>query len=206
MSSSSPPASQNTPTPTKDAKISSPTVYRQFNDRLKSGLVPKSADIEVKLLRHLVDTFGMATAQERVAAFKRITFPSTLQALEQYIGMTGWLRAYLPSYAHAVDPMQERKTQLLEAGPKIDAVDYCAKTIYEPTPQELAAFEKLQSMLTVPRFLVHFPPDRGLLLNSDVSQERGFSVMAFHLATRIGTIRSRHEAISIPNPANPLYE
>lgn len=120
MSSSSPTTSQNTPTPTKDAKISSPTVYRRFNDKLKSGLVPKSADIEVKLLRHLVDAFGMATTQERVAAFKRITFPSTLQALEQYIGMTGWLRAYLPSYAHAVDLMQERKTQLLEARRKIE--------------------------------------------------------------------------------------
>jgi hypothetical protein len=82
MSSSSPPASQNTPTPTKDAKISSPTVYRRFNDKLKSGLVPKSADIEVKPSSHLVDAFGMATTQERVAAFKRITFPSTLQALE----------------------------------------------------------------------------------------------------------------------------
>jgi hypothetical protein len=186
-------------------------VYRRFNDKLKSGLVPKSADIEVKLLRHLVDAFGMATTQERVAAFKRITFPSTLQALEQYIGMTGWLRAYLPSYAHAVEPMQERKTQLLEARRKIDAVGgkqkgYCAKIIYEPTPQGLAAFEKLQSMLTLPRFLVYFPLDRDLLLNSDASRERGFSVTAFHLATRIGTIRYRHEAISIPNPANPLYE
>jgi hypothetical protein len=147
VSSSSPPTSQNTPTPTKDAKISSPTVYRRFNNKLKSGLVPKSADIEVKLLRHLVDAFGMATTQERVAAFKRITFPSTLQALEQYIGMTGWLRAYLPSYAHAVDPMQERKTQLLEAGPKIDTVDYCAKTIYEPTPQELAALKNCRACL-----------------------------------------------------------
>jgi hypothetical protein len=68
-----------------------------------------------------------------------------MQALEQYISMTGWLRAYLPSYAHVVEPMQERKTQLLEARRKIDAVGgkrkgYCAKTIYGPTPQELAAF------------------------------------------------------------------
>jgi hypothetical protein len=58
---------------------------------------------------------------------------------------------------------------------------YCARTKYEPTTQELAAFEKLQSMLTVPRFLVHFSPDRVLLLNSDALQERGFSVIAFHL-------------------------
>jgi len=66
-------------------------------------------------------------------------------------------------------------------------LEYCShefvgyRTKYEPTTQELAAFEKLQSMLTAPRFLVHFSPDRVLLLNSDASQERGFSVMAFHL-------------------------
>jgi hypothetical protein len=83
---------------------------------------------------------------------------------------------------------------------------YGAKTRYEPTPQELAAFEKLQSMLIAPRLPVHFSPDKVLLLNSDASQERGFSVMAFHLAPRIGTIRYRHEAVGIPNPANPLYE
>jgi hypothetical protein len=133
MSSSSPTTSENTPTSTSEVKIFSATVDRCINNKLKSGLVLKSAVIEVKLLGHLVDVFWMATTQERVAAVKRITSPSTLQALEQYIGMTGWLRAYLPSYAPVVEPMQERKTQLLEEGREIGVVGgkrkgYCAKT------------------------------------------------------------------------------
>jgi hypothetical protein len=42
--SSSPAASQSNPT--KEAKISASTVYRRINCKLKSGLVPKTADIE----------------------------------------------------------------------------------------------------------------------------------------------------------------
>jgi hypothetical protein len=57
-------------------------------------------------LGHLVDALGMSTTEERVAAFKNVEFPTTLKALETYIGMTGWLRPYLPSYAHVVEPMQ----------------------------------------------------------------------------------------------------
>jgi hypothetical protein len=41
--SSSPATTQNSPTP---AKLSSSALYRRINDKLKSGLVPKSADIE----------------------------------------------------------------------------------------------------------------------------------------------------------------
>ncbi|KAH8801055.1 hypothetical protein F5882DRAFT_435426 [Hyaloscypha sp. PMI_1271] len=42
--SSSPAASQSGPT--KEAMISASTVYRRINDKLKSGLVPRTADIE----------------------------------------------------------------------------------------------------------------------------------------------------------------
>jgi hypothetical protein len=58
MSSSSPATSEITPTPTKDAKIFSSTVYRCINDKPKSGFVLKSADIEVKLLGHLAQAVG----------------------------------------------------------------------------------------------------------------------------------------------------
>jgi hypothetical protein len=123
------------------------TILSLFS-RLRLFLLAKKSFIgypSVKLLGHLVDAFGMATTEERVAAFKNITFPFTLQALEKYIGMTGWLRAYLPSYAHVAELMQVRKTQLLEAGRKIGATrgkrkSYYAKTRYEPTEQELNVF------------------------------------------------------------------
>ena len=71
----------------------------------------------VTLLGHHVDSFGLSTTEERLAAIAKIAFPETLQELETYLGMTGFLRHYIPHYASVALPLQNRKTELLKRGP-----------------------------------------------------------------------------------------
>ncbi|SLM38758.1 reverse partial [Lasallia pustulata] len=61
------------------------------------------------LLGQKVDSFGMAAASEKIQAISRLAFPITLQDLEHYLGLTGWMRDYVPYYVQIVEPLQLRK-------------------------------------------------------------------------------------------------
>ena len=53
----------------------------------------------VNLLGQRVDSLGLSTAKEKLAAISKLRFPRTLSALETYLGLTGYLRNYIPKYA-----------------------------------------------------------------------------------------------------------
>jgi hypothetical protein len=59
----------------------------------------------VTLLGHHVDSFGLSTTEERLAAIAKLTFPETLQELETYLGMTGFLCQYIPYYTSIALPL-----------------------------------------------------------------------------------------------------
>ena len=66
------------------------------------------------LLGQKVDSFGMAAALEKIQAISGLAFPITLQDLEHYLGLTGWMRDYVPYYAQIVELLQSRKTEMLK--------------------------------------------------------------------------------------------
>lgn len=66
----------------------------------------------VHLLGQRVDALGLATAEAKLAAITNLKFPQTLTQLEGYLGLTGYLRQYIPHYAAIVKPLQLRKTLL----------------------------------------------------------------------------------------------
>ena len=66
----------------------------------------------VALLGEQVDAFGLATAADKLTAISQLAFPQTLRQLEKYLGMTGYLRQYIPYYSAIVRPLQLRKTCL----------------------------------------------------------------------------------------------
>ena len=66
------------------------------------------------LLSQKVDSFSMAAASEKIQAISGFTFPITLQDLEHYLGLMGWMRDYVPYYAQIVEPLQSRKTEMLK--------------------------------------------------------------------------------------------
>lgn len=140
----------------------------------------------VKLLGHKVNGLGLATTEQRIAAIKNLEFPETLKNLERYLGMTGWLRSFIPFYSKLAEPLQKRKTDLLAMGRQNGVTDnnrksYVSRTKWDPTEEELKSFKNIQNTLCTSRFLIHNDPQRQLFLKIDASAERGFGVMAFHL-------------------------
>ncbi|CZR65238.1 uncharacterized protein PAC_15138 [Phialocephala subalpina] len=96
--------------------------------------------------------------------------------LETYLGMTGWLCPYVPFYAQLSEPLQQRKTQMLARGREQRAVtktkrkNFCARTSWEPTEQEKAAWDSIQSYLSSKRVLVHHDPEKWLFFKIDASK------------------------------------
>lgn len=67
----------------------------------------------VPLLGQRVDAFGMTTSEEKLRAISELKFPQNLNDLEIYIGLTGYMRQYVPHYAAKIEPLQRLKTELL---------------------------------------------------------------------------------------------
>lgn len=62
--------------------------------------------LNVELLGFRIDGLRLSTTTDRVKVFKILEFPNTLKALEQYIGISGFLRHLIPYYAKIAEPLQ----------------------------------------------------------------------------------------------------
>ena len=71
----------------------------------------------IRILGQHVDSLGLSTDAEKLEAISRLQFPETLKQLEIYLGLTGYLRQYVPFYAAVSGPLQDRKNLLLRKGP-----------------------------------------------------------------------------------------
>jgi Reverse transcriptase (RNA-dependent DNA polymerase) len=56
-----------------------------------------------------VDSLGLTTPEEKLKAIANLKFPRTLQQLETYLGLTGWMKQYIERYAQISEPLQERR-------------------------------------------------------------------------------------------------
>ncbi|SLM36754.1 reverse partial [Lasallia pustulata] len=136
------------------------------------------------LLGQRVDGFGYSTAEEKIAALRNLKFPATLNALEIYLGMTGWLRQFVAYYAQIVEPLQHRKTELLRLCPSKGGQGqkmYTRKTTLTPTETEKEAFEFLQKSFNEPTFLTFFDRQRQLYIDINGSKQWGFGIMVYHV-------------------------
>ena len=139
----------------------------------------------VQLLGQKVNSLGLSTATDKLEAISRLAFPRTLSQLETYLGMTGWLRNYIPHYAAITKALQDRKTALLSTAPKSgqERKNFSTRTVVgDPTPTELAAFDSLQEVLSKPSFLAHFDPARTLFIDLDASKVFGFGAMIYQIS------------------------
>ena len=73
----------------------------------------------VILLGQRVDSLGMLTSEEKIAAITSLLFPINLRDLEIFLRLTRWLRTSIPRYAQRANPLQERKTALTRTLPVI---------------------------------------------------------------------------------------
>ena len=138
------------------------------------------------LLGQKVDSLSMAAAAEKIQAISKLAFPITLQDLEHYLSLTGWLRDYVPYYAQIVESLQARKTEMLrditksESSGRKRKIAAHSTRLVEPTDVEIAAFTCLQGILSKGGFLHHFDPLRRLYVDLD-SSKKGIGVIVYHV-------------------------
>ena len=147
----------------------------------------------VALLGQKVDALGLSTAEEKLAPISKLAFPRNLRQLETYLGMTGFLRQYIPYYAAIVKPLQLRKTVSNKTLRETTAGGNSRKKIVGrlgvtvPTPRELRASHYLQSLFSRPSTLVHHDPRRQMYIDMDGSKARGHGAYAYHVLERSGS-------------------
>jgi hypothetical protein len=71
----------------------------------------------IQLLGFRVDGLGLSNTNERIKAIRSVRFPNTLQQLERWLGMTGWLRHLIPHYAIRAASLQKLSHGLVQDGP-----------------------------------------------------------------------------------------
>ena len=138
----------------------------------------------VYLLGQYIDTLGLATAEDKLTTIRNLEFPKILAALERYLGMTGYLKQYIPYYLAIIKPLQERKTILnRNCGNRTNNArkSKANKSYLQiPTLQELNAYHQLQEIFASPTILHHHDPTRQLYVDLDASKEFGFGAHIYH--------------------------
>lgn len=139
----------------------------------------------VRLLGQRVDALGLATAEEKLWAIKNLAFPRTLAALDKYLGLTGYLKQYVPYYTAIAKPLQERKTLLYQKSKSNNGVRHKTTAarlrLEKPTPRELNAYHQLQQIFARPTMLHHHDPKRQLYVDLDASKEWGLAAHVYHV-------------------------
>lgn len=170
------------------------TTFEEHLDRLRDiyslllsrniTLNPKKTFVafpNVTLLGQHVDGFGITTLEERIKAITNIKMPTNLKQLEHWLGMVGYLRNKIEKHAQLVDPLTHRKTMLLRGSPTkgIKRKVFATQTPFEPTAEEVQAFNEIKSRIKSMVAAVHFDFERQLFVDIDASKD-GFGVMVYH--------------------------
>lgn len=161
------------------------TVFQQLSDANITLKGSKSflGYPSITLLDQKVDSLGLSTTEEKLAAIRNIQFPTTLKELEHYLGLTGYHRHYIPYYAQLTEPLQKLKTSRLKEAPRGGhaRLHFTKSNRIEPTAELLEAFDALQAAFAKPTMLVHFNLSRPLFINLDALKKYGFGVIMYHV-------------------------
>ena len=149
----------------------------------------------ITLLGQKVDGLGLSTSEEKIAALANLSFPTDLKILEYYIGLTNWMRNFMPYYAQISGPLQDLKTELLKRAPVRGQArkKYAEVTKVEQSKDALASFKAIQDYYKNCLRFVHFDPDRTLYIDVDASKQRGFGVTVYHVRGEPGAVFSKND-------------
>ena len=125
------------------------------------------------------------TSEEKIASIAKLTFFTTLKALETYLGLTEWLQDYILFYAQKTKPLHWRKTLLLQQSPstkkrarKLLSLQTAVKG---NSTTELMSFHVIQDVFAQPTFLTHFDPTQILYIDVDTFKECSFGAIAYYI-------------------------
>src|SRR5205814_9932466 len=162
------------------------TLFQLFS-KMNISINPSKAFIgypSIRILCQHTDSLGLSTEAVKLEAISRLQLPETLKQLEIYLGLTGYLRQYVPFYAAVSGPLQDRKNLLLRKGPTAGPQrrNFSLQTpLLNPTAAECMSFKALQELLSTPTYLVHFDPSRCLYADIGASKAFGIGIVVYHV-------------------------
>ena len=128
----------------------------------------------VTYLGHRLDEKGMRPVEDKVQAIRQAPEPSNQEELRAYLGLLGYYRKFLPDLSTQIAPL----TQLLKAeyksaksnkGNKQTGQASSGTSKFRWGPEQRKAFAASKKMLESNSLLVHFDPQKPLLLQTDAS-------------------------------------
>ncbi|KAI1007621.1 hypothetical protein K3495_g607 [Podosphaera aphanis] len=148
------------------------------------------------MLGQRVDALGLSSITEKLKAIAILKFPKTLKHLKYSLGLTSWLRQYIPHCAQKSAPLQHQKIDLYKQL-QSSGVTQGTKRLRQadklhlesPTEAELESFHLLQKDFLRPTMLHHFISHRQLYADLDAST-KGIGAKVYHATVDPPTSKS----------------
>ncbi|KAE8228183.1 hypothetical protein CF326_g6896 [Tilletia indica] len=130
------------------------------------------------LLGRKVSGAGVAVWQDRAKAVQDLASPRTLQDLYHVLGLFGYYRAFIRSFAEVAAPLtqltrgwkyERRGTYTALVGPSGDTTP-ASKVVLDWGPAQQSSFETLKAAIAHPPTLAHPDPTRPYVLYVDASK------------------------------------
>ena len=110
--------------------------------------------LEVVYCGHIINKSGIQPVKEKVEAIDKAPEPQNVSQLKSFLGMLNYYHKWLPNVSTVLEPLHE----LLRSGRK-----------WKWGTEQQEAFEKSKRLLKSAELLVHFDPEKEIVLASDAS-------------------------------------
>jgi hypothetical protein len=125
-------------------------------------------------LGHETSPDGLRPNKKNRTAIQALKVPDNPTELQQFLGLTGWFRDFIPGYEQVASPLRTALKGLnLNKKKKFKAQRVPKPRDWEERfgPQQVEAFNRLKDLLseTTDRVLAHFDPEAPKVLDTDAS-------------------------------------
>ena len=139
----------------------------------------------VVLLKQKIDVFEFIIVVDKLIVIIKLRFFYIFKNLEKYLELIEWLRNYIAWYVQIFDSLLKRKTFLLRSfssNKNRQRKIYFVKTILQKFfVVELKFYWQFQKNFDKTNLLIHYDFIRIIYINVDVSKQRDFEVIIYHL-------------------------
>ena len=114
----------------------------------------------------------------------KFSFSVTLTKLEIYLDITRWLREYIVNYTAIAKSLQDRKTAILTASPRIEnerKMFALYTSLKKSTNVEIVFFQVLQNTLSKSFFLIHFDNKQTLYIDLNINKNFEFEAIIYYI-------------------------